>query len=419
MRITTAVQIGLFLCASSSSGCDDGLLPVPDLSYGLDSHWPKASTYSGVGGGRVLVTSSIDDTISLFDLTKVGQPDFSELVRLPVGSTPVELEGPHHAAIDPSGEYYYVNISNFVPGAGGGPHGPRGTGLAKGYILKYRSSDNELVGSQEVDRNPGDVAVSDDGKTLYVSHYDQQKIIDVALVGGPQSDMDTRFLIVNAETLTVKAALTLCPGAHGVKLSPDGTRAYVSCISDEIAVVDLANPDHPVTRIPMAPDAGPAIAPKYEPYALTLSPSGDIWVSCRSRDEMRVINGQTLTLDTARIVGVNGAPMFGAFTADGASLYVPTQVNDAIAVIDAATGALRQEIPVRSDMCINVHQLRFTPDGRWGLLVCEGDHGGPGSLVVLDMASGGSFVQSVPVGRFPDFVAVIEDAGSRKRRANP
>lgn len=403
----SAVRIGLLLSACASSGCDDGLLPVPELTYGMDSHWPRTSTYSGVGAGRLLVTNSIDDTISLFDLTKLGQPDFTELARIPIGLSPVELEGPHHAVIDPGGQYYYVNISNFVAGAGGGPHGPRGTGLQHGYILKYRTSDNELVAFTEVDRNPGDVMVSDDGKTLYVSHYDFQKIIDVALIGGPQSDMDTRFMILDAETMTIRAAITLCPGAHGVKLSPDGQRAYVSCISDEIAVVDLTRPDYPVRRIPMAPDAGPAIAPKYEPYALTLSPSGDIWVSCRSRNEVRVVDTQALAVDLGRIVGVTGEPMFGMFTANGATLYVPTQVNDAIAVIDAATGTLQREIPVRGANCLNVHQLRITPDGRWGLVVCEGDHGGPGSLLVMDLANGGAVVQASRVGRFPDSVGLI------------
>jgi DNA-binding beta-propeller fold protein YncE len=383
---------------------------VPDLVYGADSHWPRASTYDGVGAGRVMVVNSIDDTVSLLDLAKVGQPGFAELVRLPVGLSPLEIEGPQHAVVDPSGQYYYINLSNYVPGTGGGPHGARGTGLQNGYLLKYRSSDNELVGSLQVDRSPGDLAISDDGKTLYLSHYDFQKIIDVSFVGGPQSDMDTRFFIIDTETLTVKKALTLCPGAHGVKLSPDGSRAYVSCISDEIAVVDLTTSAFAVRRISMAADAGDAIAPKYEPYALTLAPSGDIWVSCRSRNELRVVDAQTLAVDENRIVGLTGAPLYGAVTADGSTLYVPTQIDDVIAVVDPATGALEREIPVRSMGCLNVHQMRFTPDGRWGLLACEGDHGTAGSLVVLDMANGGTPIQSVPVGRFPDNVSVIQGA---------
>jgi DNA-binding beta-propeller fold protein YncE len=407
MKLGAAARIGLLLCACASNGCNDGLLPVPDLVLGLESHWPRASTYSGVGAGRLVVTNSIDDTLSLFDLAKVGQPDFAELLRIPVGLTPVELEGPHHAAFDPSGEHYYINISNYVPGAGGGPHGSRGTGLSNGYVLKYRSSDNELVDYQEVDRSPGDLAVSNDGKELYVSHYDFQKIIDVASSGGPESEMDTRFLILDAETLDLKTALTLCPGAHGVKLSPDGARAFVSCISDEVAVVDLTTSDYAVRRVPLAADAGSAIAPKYEPYALTLAPSGDVWASCRSRNELRVIDAQTLAVDTARIVVVTGAPMFGDFSPDGSTLYVPTQINDVIAVIDPATGMLQREIPLGS-ACLNVHQFRFTPDGRWGLVVCEGDHGSvPGSLMVLDMMNGGTFVQAAPVGRFPDFVGVM------------
>lgn len=406
MKYFSAVHLGLLLCAWSSSGCDDGGIPVPDLVYGLDTHWPRASTYEGVGDGRLLVTNSIDDTVSVLDLGKLGQPDFGEIVRIPVGLSPVELEGPHHAVVSPGGEFYYINMSNYVPGAGGGPHGIRGIGLTNGYVLKYRSSDNELVGTVEVDHSPGDITLSHDGKELYVSHYDSQKILDVFNAGGPQSDMDTRFMVVDTDSMTVKAALTLCPGAHGVKISPDGGRAYVSCISDEIAVVDLTVPGFSVRRVKMAADAGSAIGPKYEPYALTLSPSGDVWVSCRSRNEMRVVSAQTLEVDLARIVGVTGAPMFGAFTADGSTLYVPTQINDEIAVVDAATGTLLREIPARTE-CLNVHQFRFTPDERYGLLVCEGDHGTAGTLAVLDMASGGTFVQSVAVGRFPDSVGVM------------
>jgi DNA-binding beta-propeller fold protein YncE len=410
MRFFALARIGVVLGTCMTCGCEDELLPVPDLVYGLDTYWPTASTYDGVGAGRVLVVNSIDDTVSLLDLSKIGQPGLAELVRIPVGLSPLELEGPQHAAIDPSGEFYYINLSNYVPGTGGGPHGSRGTGFANGYLLKYRSSDNELVGSLEVDRSPGDLVLSDDGKTLYLSHYDFQKIIDVASIDGPQSDMDTRFFIIDTETMTVKKALTLCPGAHGVKLSPDSSRAYVSCISDEIAVVDLTTRDYAVRRIPMADDAADAIAPKYEPYALTLAPSGDIWVSCRSRNELRVVDAQTLAVDTQRIVGVTGAPMFGAFGADGTTLFMPTQIDDVIAVIDSTTGALQREIPVRSPTCLNVHQLRFTPDGRWGLLVCEGDHGTAGSLLVLDMANGGTVVQAVAVGRFPDSVTVIPGA---------
>jgi DNA-binding beta-propeller fold protein YncE len=406
MKYFSAVHIGLAAFACAGAGCDDGGLPVPELTYSLESYWPRSSKYDGVGAGRLLVTNSIDDTISVLDLAKVGQPDFGELARIPVGLTPLELEGPHYALSDPTGEFYYINISNYVPGTGGGPHGPRGTGLANGYVLKYRASDNELVGTTEVDRSPGDIALSNDGTELYVSHYDFQKIIDVATVNGPQSDMDTRFMIIDTETMTVKAALTLCPGAHGVKIAPDGSRAYVSCISDEIAVVDLTTPDHGVRRVPMAADVGTAIAPKYEPYALSLAPSGDVWVSCRSRNELRVVSAQALAVDPARIVGVTGAPMFGAFSADGATAYVPTQINDAIAVVDTATGTLLREIPAGTG-CLNVRQFRFTPDYRWGLLVCEGDHGTAGTLVVLDMMNNATFVQSVPVGRFPDSVGVL------------
>jgi DNA-binding beta-propeller fold protein YncE len=385
---------------------------VPELDYSIDSPWRPPRELPPLGSGRIVVTNSMDDTVSLLDLDSLGSPDWGELARVPVGLSPVELEGPHHAAFSPRGDFYYVGLSYSVPGAGSGPHGAHGTGTADGYCLKLDAKDNHLVGSVRVDRNPGDLIASADGRTLFQTHFDLLRVTDVVRRGGPESDMDARLAILDADTMTRKAMVTVCPAPHAVRLSPNETRAYVSCISDEVAVVKLdAGGASLLGRIKVAPNAGSAVSPRHEPYALTVSPTdGSVWVSSMKSGAVQVLDPETLTMDPEREVHVahNGSPMFGAFSADGRTLYMPYSRQDLVAVIDTTVTppAVTREIPLSSSGCVNVHQVTLTPDGRHGLAVCEGDHQGPGTLHVLDLAAG-TVTKTVTLGIYPDSVGIL------------
>ena len=383
---------------------------VPELDYAHEEPWPSGRALPPLGGGRIVVTNSLDDTLSLLDLDTMLSPDWGELARVPVGLNPVELEGPHHAAFSPRGDYYYVGLSYFVPGAGSGPHGAHGTGTADGYALKLDAKDNRLVGSVRVDRNPGDIILSADGRTLYQTHFDILKIAEVAKRGGTEREMDARLAILDADTMTRKAMVPVCPAPHTVRLSPEEKRAYIACISDEVAVVQLDTPERTVTRVKL-PNPGSALAPKHEPYALTLSPTdGALWVSSLKSRTVHYLDPESLTVRPERaIYGLRGAPMFGVVTPDGKTLYLPYQSVDAVAVIDTATSAVKSEIQLSETGCLNVHGVELTPDGRHALAVCEGDHQGPGTLHVLDLQAGavGEVVKTVKVGIYPDSVGIL------------
>lgn len=396
--------------AALAGACTQGPAPVevPELVFELAAHWQDRVTYPGLGEGRVVTTNGADDTVSLFDLSRLGQPDLGELARVPVGLDPVQLEGPHHAALDPSGELYYVGISNYAPGSGSGPHGAQGTGTADGHVLKIRSSDNKRIASVRVDRNPGDLAADAAGRKLYVTHYDVLRIIEVARKGGPASEMDARLAVIDAATMTLEKMVPLCPAPHGLAFSPDGTRLYAACHSDEVAVVQLDDPAHPVRRVRVGFDARGATNPKHAPYALAVSPTtGEVWISCLASRQVRVLDPSTLTVDDFRTVYLVGLPGFGDFTSDGATVYVPHQGTDRIAVIDAQSSFLDREIVLPLADCQNVHAFRLAPGGRFGLVVCEGNHTLPGSILVLDMNAGGAVVSATPVGVYPDFVGVL------------
>lgn len=388
-----------------------GPLTVPELKYGVDQPWPAPTSLPPIGpAGRIVITNNLDDTLSLLDLDSMGSADWGELARIPVGLNPVELEGPHHTAVSPDGSSYYVGISNYVPGSGSGPHGTHGAGTSDGYCLKLDSTTNRLIGSARVDPNPGDVIVSKDGRTLYQTHFDLLKIAEVAKRGGSQDEMNSRMAIVDAETMTRKAMVSVCPAPHAVRLSPDERRAFVACWSDEVAVVNLEQATPSVTPVKVASNAGTAVSPQHQPYALTVSPTtGGVWVSSLASRSVQYLDPGTLTMDPNRTVRLNGSPMFGDFTADGRTLYMPYQGVDAIAIIDPALASptyIPPEIPLAPSGCLNVHQVELTPDERYALVVCEGDHVGPGTFHVVDLAER-QVVKTVQVGIFPDSVALV------------
>jgi DNA-binding beta-propeller fold protein YncE len=380
---------------------------VPELVFALPAgeHWRDTRAHPGVGGGRILVTNNLSDSVSVLDLEMVGRPELAELARVPVGQSPVEREGPHHVVADPAGEHYYVGISNYVPGTGSGPHGVHGAGTADGHVLKLRAADNLTIGSVRVDRNPGDVRLTPDGRLLLVTHFDLLKISEAVRGGLPPEAMDATLAIVDPQTMALVARVPVCPAPHGMAVSPDGTRAFLSCLSDEIAEVTLET--RAVRRVAVIPDPGGATAPRCAPYALAMSPAGDaIWVSCLDSDELLRYEVAAGAMDAEVRVRLPGAPVFGTFTRDGATLIVPHQAPDGLAFIDVASKALASTLPLPRATCTNAHVVRLTDDEARLMLVCEGDHSGPGTFVVLELA-GRTVEATVPLGRYPDDLAIL------------
>jgi DNA-binding beta-propeller fold protein YncE len=380
--------------------------PVPPLIFSAEPAWPDRAPATHPPQGRLVVTNDLEDTLSFFDVSKVGQGVLPELERVPVGKNPVEIEAPHHAAMTAQGDFLFVNLGNFAPGTGSGPHGAQhGGNKVSGTLLKIRTRDNVTVGSARVDRNPGDLAISPDSKQIAVSHFDLLRITEATQ--GEAPDPDARVLLVDAETMEVTARIRVCPAPHGLVYSKDGKRLYVACFSDEIAVVNLLAPEFPVTRIKVASNAGDAYRAVHQPYAVAESPlTRDVFISCLGSGEVRVLKAQSLTIDEARTRLVGGSPYIGAFSADGNTLWVPHQGDDRISEIDPATGVQRRVLTPNKGSCINVHQVMPAPDPRYLVAVCEGYHVGAGTLVVLDVQTGAT-LSVTNVGVFPDFVGLL------------
>lgn len=371
----------------------------PPLTWEREAWWPGPPLAGDPGTGKVLVVNSREDTVSLFELSSLGGP-LVEAARPNVGSSPIELEGPHHAAIEPGGEHYYVALSQYAPGSASGPHGAHGTGTVDGSVLKLRARDHVQVGAARVDRNPGDLVLSPDGTTIAVSHFDLIRVNESLRSGGSP---DARVVLVDTETMQVRLRAAVCPAPHGLGFSPDGATLYVACYSDELAVVNVK--DGAVRRVKVASNAGDAYSPRYEPYGLAVSPSGDtVWLSCLKTGDTRAFDVARGAMDEARIARSPGRAVMPSVGGGGARLWVPHLGG--VSEYDPATAARRRTL-VLPAACQAPHHAVEAPGGEKLLVVCEGDGRGPGRLVVVDVASGAPLADAA-TGNLPDFVGVLE-----------
>jgi DNA-binding beta-propeller fold protein YncE len=358
---------------------------------------------------RFAVTDNRSDLLSV---VTAGQPTVSLLANVPVGDNPVELEGPHHLAASPDGAHIYFNLSNYVPGSGSGPHGSHGLGDVPGSLVKLDARTMTKVGEVLVDPNPGDVILNSSGTLAFVSHYDLLKLQQALFYGQPAPMAYSAIIIIDTASMTQISHTPTCITAHGMGLSADEKTLYVSCAqSDQMAVLDISDPGNPKVSSPLIP-VGPGAAtygtpPVYGPYAVAVSPvDGSVWLSDNNSGDVRCYDPVAGHMDPRRTVPVGGVAMFGAFSADGKTLFVPHQGDDQVSAISMADLSLRN-LPLPPSLCLNTHMLVFTPDHSSAVIVCEGDHATrPGSILAMDPAA---FVITggVDVGLFPDGAAYL------------
>jgi DNA-binding beta-propeller fold protein YncE len=392
----------LLLSALAALGCGTNVTFPPGGGMLPD---PTVPPYTHQA--RFAITDNRSDTLSFVTADQTMPQLLGTAV---VGDNPVELEGPHHLAASPDGKYIYYNLSNYVPGTGSGPHGSHGTGNVPGSLVKLDARTMENVGEAIVDKSPGDVILSTDGKLAYVTHYDLLKYTAaISTPGGTEEMAYSTLAIVDTVSMARKSLIPLCVTAHGEGLSADGKTLYATCAqTDQVAVVDVSDPAHPkvTARVPVGPAAAKFGAPPaYSPYALTVSPTdGTAWVCNNSSGDVRVFDPATMQMDPSKTVFVGGVAMFGIFTKDGKTFFVPHQGDDAITAIDTATLATTAR-PVPHEACLNAHMLQWNPDQTGMVLVCEGDHVLQAGTAVWLTPNPLVVTGYVTIGLFPDGAA--------------
>lgn len=364
---------------------------------------PKLTPPAGDLG---LTSDNASDTVTVLDLV-----NRSVLGAAPVGRSPVDIDGPHHLAGDRAKGLVYVALSYPAPAFAPGPHAAHGSSTRDGFVQRLALDDLRVLGEVRVDPNPGDIVLSEDGGRIAVTHFDLKK----ALGTGDLESKRATLAIVDPTAILATGSpparkIPVCVAPHGVAFSrPAGDLAFVACYGeDAIAIVDVTAEPAVIERIEVGPGAGPPGAPAYGPYSAVLSPDGArVALGCTESKDVRLFDVATKTMEPL-VVTTLGAPYFAAWTPAGDKLYVPTQQPDALVVADAATGAELQSTFFDAATCVRPHEVVLGTGGAALYVLCEGDHVGPGAVLVLDPTT--LEVQaSLPVGAYPDRLAILPE----------
>jgi DNA-binding beta-propeller fold protein YncE len=384
----------------------------PEVKFGKNDNGDYAppATLPYASQARYAVTVNLADQLA-YTSADGNAPQL--LGEMPIGDIPVELEGPHHIAASPDGNFLYVNLSNYVPGTGSGPHGSHGTGTVPGSLLKIDAKTSAELAEALVDRSPGDVITNKDGTLAFVTHYDLLRLQAQLAAGDPPQKGWSDVAIIDTGSMERLSMIPVCPTTHGEGLSADEKTLYVVCaLSDELAILDVSNPSKPtvLNKLPVGPAPGTLGTPNYNPYALSVNPvDGTVWISDNVSADVRVYDPGSGKMDTSKTIITGGVSMFGAFTKDGNTFYVPHQGDDKITKVDVPTlntGVLA----LPSSVCLNVHALQLAPDEQSAVVVCEGDHlMRPGTVLTINVP-GFFVVGAVAVGLFPDGAAWLPPA---------
>jgi hypothetical protein len=278
-----------------------------------------------------------------------------------------------------------------------------------------------------VDANPGDNTLSPDGSTLFVTHYDE--------IRWRRMSADSNLVLVDTATMTVRQRRALCPAAHGVRLSGDGRTLFATCASDELAVVDLADPALPVRRVPLPGGAPGTTGCQRCPYAVAVAPDGSAWVSslgpnngsaggaawtcsCPGREATPQPALSSPIASCCCPAGQSSRRSRRCRTFRAATWPTsPSRPARAIActccVLDGpgAPSVQLQPLTLEPGQCLNAHMLLIAADGGSAQLICEGDHKGPGTLLWLDLP-GRRVLGMAATGVFPDGLTLVPGTGA-------
>jgi len=312
--------------------------------------------------------------------------------RRPVGSMPVELEGPHGIAISPDARFAYVTL---------------GHGLPNGSLLKIDLASGRVAGRAVLGRFPATVAVTPDGATGFVSNFN--------LHG---DHVPSSISMIDLASMQEIARTDTCVMPHGSRVNPAGTRHYSVCMMDDVLIeIDamtgsilrslsvrpgMEGATNHELHAPGAPmlEAEPACSPTWaEPGA----DGTHVYVTCNRAREVLEIDVDRWEIVRRFPTGEN--PYNLAVAPDGRSLLVSlrNRLAPGLEVFDLTTGRLEGRVASSTTLA---HGIAVSEDSRYAFVTAEGVGSEPGKLDIVDL-SALRRVASVSIGQQATGVAMV------------
>lgn len=310
------------------------------------------------GAGETLIVLNKSD----HEAALVHPETFTVTARVPTG------QGPHEAAVSPDGRLAYVtNYGSFaIFKEGERPQMQPGSTIT---VIDLQARAVKATFDLGDYRQPHGIAVSRDGKKLWVTVEGSQAVLELDAQSGK----------------ILEAWKTDQQVSHMVVATPDEKKLYVANIgSDSVTVINRATDE--VNSIPTGDGA----------EGIDVSRNGkEVWVTNRGANTISVFD--TATDQIAASFESGGAmPIRVKFTTDGRQAWVSNARSNAVTIFDAATRKLIGKIEVGA---VPVG-IQMTPDGKRAFVANTNDN----KVTVIDVASQKVLSTFVP-GTEPDGMA--------------
>jgi YVTN family beta-propeller protein len=224
-------------------------------------------------------------------------------VNMVTATVPVPAGPPQYLAFSPDGRTVYVSIWN-----------EQRTIAAVGVL---DTTTNSIVATIPVRTRPFLAAVTPDGKQLYVPNHDSGTIS-----------------VIDTTTYEVATEIKVAANPHWVEFSKDGARAYTANHeSNLVSVIDTAT-DTVLAEVPV----------RLSPHSVAVHPTRPL-VADADYDSDSVSMIDTNTEKVVATVPVGHGPQDVTWAPDGRFAYVVNVNSDTVSVINAETMTVTATLP--------------------------------------------------------------------------
>jgi YVTN family beta-propeller protein len=247
-------------------------------------------------------------------------------------------------------------------------------GLFKDNAVAVLDTDSkQVLRTIPVPAGPHGLVITPDGAKVFVS-----------------SDGASTVSVIDTTTDQIVDTIDVGQTPHGLAISPDGREVLVSGFGTNQAEVLDTSSDRVIGRVSVS-----------QPHNSAISPDGQrAYVASQQQGETALIAVDLTSMTRISTVPLDKTPRALNFSPDGRWVYFTVAGSDAVQVLDVT----RNEVVGQISVGVSPHLPTFTPDGQLGLVVAQG----PGELDLLDP---GSTTESaaIRVGSAPHWLATSAD----------
>jgi DNA-binding beta-propeller fold protein YncE len=367
-------------CILLAQGCASG--PRPGDATGAATPSPSQSTAGAAASDYWVYVGA--ESADLIHRIRFGPGGAVVERTIPVGESPVEMEGPHGLQISHDGRYLHLTT---------------GHGSPDGKYWRYELGPDTLTAPGIfLGYFPASLDVTPDGLYAFVVNFNLHGRMEPSSVS-----------VVHTPSHTEVARPITCTMPHGSRVSPDGTHQYSVCMmDDQLVEIDTRTFDvsrrfsvAPGKEGPLEREAGahhashgtmpaPGCSPTWA------QPSADgkrIYVACNKADQILEIDRAGWTVSRRFVTG--RGPYNLAVSPDGKYLLASLKQGGGVQLFDLESGgSVMQE---KSSTTVT-HGTVITPDSRYAFVTSEGVGAEPGKVDIYDLRSR-KRVASVNVGQ--------------------